>query len=92
MIATFRKSINQKCDKNHVKKVWKFERGSTKIQSELTDFHDLIFPSRPIHWVPYKSLQDAEKLKAVAPLSSAMQTAQFACTCENKVALICIWN
>ena len=41
-----------------------------------------------MHWVPYKSLQDAEKLKAVAPLSSAMQTAQFACNCGNKVALI----
>ena len=36
-----------------------------------------------MHWVPYKSLQEAEELKAVAPLSSALQTAQFACTLKT---------
>jgi hypothetical protein len=61
-----------------------------KNQTELTDFHDLILPYRPMHWVPYKSLQDAERLKAVAPLSSALQTAQFACTQRNKAGIICI--
>lgn len=32
-----------------------------------------------MHCVPYKSLQEAEQLKAVAPLLSTLQTAQFAC-------------
>jgi len=32
-----------------------------------------------MHCVPYKSLQEAEQLKIVAPPSSALQTAQFAC-------------
>lgn len=47
---------------------------------QLTDFHDLILPKKPMRWVPYKSLHEAEQLKAVAALSSALQTAQFACT------------
>lgn len=48
-------------------------------KEKLTDFHNLIFPYKPMHCVPYKSLQEAEQLKAVTPLLSALQTAQFAC-------------
>lgn len=36
-----------------------------------------------MHCVPYKSLQEVEELKAVAPLSSALQTAQFAYNFEK---------
>jgi hypothetical protein len=32
-----------------------------------------------MHCVPYKSLQEAEQLKTVAPPLSTLQTAQFAC-------------
>lgn len=45
-----------------------------------------------MEWVPYKSLQAEEELKPVAPLSSALQTAQFAYIYMNKIALFCIWN
>lgn len=69
MIATFEESINQSLRsaiKNNFKKRRRIQREG-EMQSELTDFHDLILPNRPMHCVPYKSLQAAERLKAVAP-------------------------
>ena len=50
----------------------------------LTDFQDLIFPNKPMHWVPYKFFEAATALKAVAPLSSALQTAILACKSWGK--------
>lgn len=50
----------------------------------LTDFQDLILPKKPIHWVPYKFFEEATALKAVAPLSSALQTAILACKSWRK--------
>lgn len=66
--AQIRKPVKVKINVNNIVLLWL-----------LTDFHDLILPHKPMHCVPYKSLQDGEELSAVAPLSSALQTAQLAC-------------
>lgn len=56
-----------------------------KNPHELTDFHDLILLYVPMRWVPNKSLQEAVELRAVAPLSSALLTAQFSCRHRSKI-------
>lgn len=73
--------LNKKSGKHITAQVaiWIQQGGEVQERKILTDFHDLIFPYKPMHWVPYKSLQEAEQLKAVAPPLSTLQTAQFAC-------------
>ena len=76
------------CMKPSKEKAIKNEQNQEQSKYQLTDFQDRILPNKPIHWVPYKSLEEAEKLNAVAPLSSALQTAQFACNSGKMPQLI----
>ena len=71
-----------------------FEVRSHMLFQHLKDCHRswTNFSMQDNGMVPYKSLQAKEELKAVVPMSSALQTTQLTYIYMKKIALFCIWK